>query len=61
MQLNTAMAVVERRYPIQMATLDNNVPRSTLKSHVMGLTLSRKRGRKPILLATEEEKLVQYI
>jgi hypothetical protein len=27
----------------------------------MGLTLSRKRGRNPILSSTEEEKLVNYI
>jgi hypothetical protein len=27
----------------------------------MGLILSRKRGRKPVLSATKEEKLVQHI
>jgi hypothetical protein len=27
----------------------------------MGLTLSRKRGRKPVLTAVEEDKVVKYI
>jgi hypothetical protein len=46
---------------VQTATLDYDVPRSTLRNHVMGLILARKRGRKPVLLAVEEDELVNYI
>ena len=61
MQLKAAIATVERGCHVQTTILDYDVPRSTLRSHVMGLTLSRKRGRKPVLSTIEEEKLVQYI
>jgi hypothetical protein len=60
-QLRAAMAAVDKGCPVQTAALDYDVPRSTVRSHVMGITLSRKRGRKPILSATEEEKGVQYL
>jgi hypothetical protein len=55
------MATIERGCPIQTTALDYDVPKSTLHSHIMELTLTRKRGRKPILSAVEEEKLVNYI
>jgi hypothetical protein len=55
------MAAVDKGCHVQTAAPDYDVPRSTLRSHVMGITLSRKRGRKPVLSATEEEKVVQYI
>jgi hypothetical protein len=60
-QLRAAMAAVDRGCPVQTAALDYDVPRSILRSHVIGITLSRKRGRKPVLSATEEGKLVNYI
>jgi hypothetical protein len=60
-QLRVAMAAIDRECPVKTAALDYDVPRSTLRSHVMGLTISRKRGRKPVLSTTEEEKLVNYI
>jgi hypothetical protein len=46
---------------VQTAPLDFDIPRTTLKGHVMGLTLSRKRGRKPVLTAVEEDKVFKYI
>jgi hypothetical protein len=55
------MVAVERGCPIKIVALDYDIPRATLRSHVMGLILSRKRGRKPVLSSTEEEKLVNYI
>jgi hypothetical protein len=55
------MAAMDRGCPVQTAALDYNVPRSTLRNHVMGITLSRKCGRKPVLLVTEEDKVVQYL
>jgi hypothetical protein len=55
------MATVERGCAVKTAALDYDIPRTTLRSHVMGLTLSRKRGRKLVLSSTEEEKLVNYI
>jgi hypothetical protein len=54
------MAAVERGFPVQKVALDYVIPRTTLGSHVMGLTLSRKRGRKPVLSSIEEEKLMNY-
>jgi hypothetical protein len=41
--------------------LDYNIPKSTLRGHVMGLTLFRKKGRKPVLSIDEKEKVVKYI
>ena len=55
------MAAVDRGYPVQTATLDYDVPRSTLHSHVMGITLLQKCRRKPVLSTAEEGKLVNYI
>jgi hypothetical protein len=55
------MAAFENGCPVQIAALDYDVPKSTLRSHVMDLTLSRKRGRKLVLSSSKEEKLVQYI
>jgi hypothetical protein len=46
---------------VQTAALDYHIPRTTLHSHVLGLTLSRKQGRKPVLIAKEEEKGVNYV
>jgi hypothetical protein len=60
-QLRAAMAAVERGCPVQTTALDYDVPRSTLRSHVMGLTISRKCGRKPMLSPAEEDKLINYI
>jgi hypothetical protein len=60
-QLRAAMAVVEQGCPVQTVALDFDIPRSTLHGHVMGLTLSRKRGKKPVLSVVEEEKVVKYI
>jgi hypothetical protein len=55
------MATEDKGCPVQTAALDYDVPRSTLRSHVMGIILSRKRGRKLVLSASEEEKVVQYL
>jgi hypothetical protein len=60
-QLRSALSAVERGSPVQTAALDFYIPRSTLRNHVMGLSVSRKRGRKPVLSKVEEEKVVQYI
>jgi hypothetical protein len=60
-QLKAALSAVERGSPVQTAALDFDIPRTTLRNHVMGLSLTRKRGRKPVLSRTEEEKVVQYI
>jgi hypothetical protein len=60
-QLKAAMAAIDQGCPVQTAALDYEIPRSTLRCHVMGQSLSRKRGRKPVLSTVEEEKLVKYI
>jgi hypothetical protein len=60
-QLRSALFAVERESPVQTTALDFDIPRSTLRNHVMGLSVSRKRGRKLVLSKAEEEKVVQYI
>ena len=60
-QLRAAMSAVERRSPEQIAALDFDIPRTTLRGHVMGLTLSCKKRRKSMLTALEEDKVVKYI
>ena len=55
------MAAVEQGCLVQIIALNYDIPRSSLKSHVMGLTVSRKRGRKPVLSIVEEEKVIGYI
>jgi hypothetical protein len=60
-QLRAALSAVERGSPIQTAPLDFDIPRTTLRNHVMGLSLSRKKRRRPVLSKVEEEKVVQYI
>jgi hypothetical protein len=60
-QLRATMAAVDQGCPVQTAALNYEIPRSTLRYHVMGQSLSRKRGRKPVLSTVEEEKLVKYI
>jgi hypothetical protein len=61
LQLRAAMAAIDQGCLVQIAALDYDIPRSSLKSHVMGLTMSRKRGKKPVLSVVEEEKVVRYI
>jgi hypothetical protein len=55
------MADVERACHVQITALDYDIPKSTLRSHMMELILSRKLGRKWILSLIEEEKVVKYI
>jgi hypothetical protein len=59
--LRAALGAVERGCPVQTTALDFDIPRTTLRSHLMGITLSRKRGRKPVLIPTKEDKVVKYI
>jgi hypothetical protein len=37
------------------------IPRSTLRSHVTGISKGRKRGKAPVLIVDEEQQLVDYI
>jgi hypothetical protein len=60
-QLKAALSAVERGSPVQTAALDFDIPKTTLRNHVMGLSLSCKRRRKPVLSKAEEDKVVQYI
>jgi hypothetical protein len=48
-QLKAAMAAVEKGCLVQTIALNYDVLRSTLRSHIMGITLSRKHEREPIL------------
>jgi hypothetical protein len=59
--LRATMFAVERGSHVQTAALDFDIPRTTLRGHVMGLTLSRKRVKKPVLIAVKEDKVVKYI
>ena len=59
--MRVALASVERGCPVQTAARDHRIPRTTLRSNLMGLTVSRKRERKPVLSRAEEDKIVNYI
>jgi hypothetical protein len=60
-QLERAKRAVDRGARITSAADFYGIPRSTLRSHVQGITLGRKRGKTSILTPSEEAKLVAYL
>jgi len=47
--------------PVRTARREFGIPASTLRGHVYGTTLYRRRGRKGVLTSKEENDLVQYL
>lgn len=60
-QLRSAIADVDDGDTIRSAARDHGIPCSSLRGHVYGTTMQRRRGRKGVLTDAEEEKLVQYL
>jgi hypothetical protein len=61
LQLHRAKRAVDRGARITSAADFYGIPRSTLRSHVQGITLGRKRGKTSVLTPSEEKKLVTYL
>jgi hypothetical protein len=60
-QLAAALRAVEKGVAIETVASHYQIPRSTLRSHVTGLSRGRKRGKAPVLIVDEEQQLVDYI
>jgi len=60
-QLKSAIANVDEGMSIREAGRINGIPSSTLRGHVYGTTIYRKRGKKRVLTEAEEEGLVDYL
>lgn len=60
-QLNATMLAIKRRSPMQIVAFGFDIPRTTLKDHVMGLIFSQKGEKKLVLILVEEEKVAKYI
>jgi hypothetical protein len=60
-QLNATMLAIERGSPKQIVAFDFDIPRTTLRDHVMGFTFSWKGEKNLIFTLVEEEKVAKYI
>ena len=55
------MAAVDRGSKIAAAARDAGIPQSSLRDHLYGRTLKRKKGRQGVLHDQEESALVKWI
>jgi hypothetical protein len=60
-QLQRAKRAIDKGARITSAADYYGIPRSTLRSHVHGITLGRKRGKSSVLTESKERKLVTYL
>ena len=60
-QLQRAKAAHERGMSLHAAATTFEIPKSSLRSHIVGKVLSRKRGAATVLSPAEEQQLVDYI
>lgn len=61
-QLEKALAAIDNDMPVRFATKEQDILSSTLRGHVYGTILYRKRGRNACALSEAEEKdLIQYL
>jgi hypothetical protein len=60
-QLAATLRVVDQGVAVGTLASHYQIPRSTLCSHVTGLSRGRKRGKVPILTVDEEQQLMDYI
>lgn len=61
-QLNKAMdAVTDQGMEVRKAARTFGIPVSSLRDHLYGKTVKRKRGKQPVLKEDEETKLVEYL
>jgi len=59
--MKKALVAMDDGMPIRTAARDHCIPSSTLRGHVYGKALYRKRGRKGVLSDIEEQELVDYL
>jgi hypothetical protein len=60
-QLQLALAAQERGVPVHAVAAAFDIPRSSLRNHLLGISTSRKRGAKAILTQVEEQQVVEYV
>ena len=60
-QLATAVAAVDAGSKIAAAARDAGIPQSSLRDHLYGRTLKRKKGRQGVLNEEEESALVKWM
>jgi hypothetical protein len=60
-QLQASLRAIDQGLPVGIVASQIDIPRSTLRSHITGMTKVRKRGQAPVLTAEEEQQLVDYI
>jgi hypothetical protein len=60
-QLQGALRVYDHGTSVNGAAAMFDIPRTTVRVHLAGTVLSRKRGAAPVLTDAEEQQLVQYL
>jgi hypothetical protein len=60
-QLATTLQAVDQGVAVGTVASHYEIPRSTLRSHVTGISRGRKRGKAPLLTVDEEQQLMDYI
>jgi len=60
-QLQSAIVDVDEGMPIREAGRINGIPSSSLRGHLYGTTIYRKRGKEGVLTNAEDEELVDYL
>ena len=59
--MSRAMQAAEEGMRIRSASELYQIPASSLRDHLYGITIGRKRGAKSVLSSEEEEQVVQWI
>jgi len=60
-QLKSAIADFNEGIPIRAIARKNGILTSTLKGHIYGTTLYRRRGKKGVLIDVEEAAIIDYL
>lgn len=60
-QLQAAIAAIDSGAKLKAVARDYSIPASSLRDHIYGKTLKRKKGRQGVLSVEEDEQLVKYL
>jgi len=60
-QLHSAIANKDGGVPIRIATWYHDIPSTSLRNHVYGTTIKKKRSKVEVLSHEEEEELFAYL
>jgi len=60
-ELRSAIADIDKGVPIRTAGRDHRIPATTLRRHLYGNTIQRRRGKIGVLTEKKEEELVDYL